>query len=318
MLISCPNCATSYGVSAASLGAEGRSVKCVRCQEVWFATPSAEQPAAAAEAGMATAAAASAQYRRTGPAAPAEPPVEDLATGEDAAGIDPNLAARAAERRHVTFDDPTPLEGDAPAFAADEPARLDTYDAPPLAPDSEDAPALTVAHTPVEDIESIAARRTQRAQVKRQRWRLRSAIATVIVTLFAANAVLLGWRTDVVRLMPQTASLFAAIGLPVNLRGIALVDVTTAMEASEGVPVLLVKGRMTNITRQPREIPRLRFAMRNAAGNEVYAWTSLPAKRTLAPGEAEPFETRLASPPADGQAVVVRFFTRRDVIGGAD
>jgi hypothetical protein len=121
----------------------------------------------------------------------------------------------------------------------------------------------------------------------------------------------------VVRLMPQTASLFAAIGLPVNLRGIAFSDVTTATEASEGVPVLLVKGHITNITRQPREVPRLRFAMRNAAGNEVYAWTSLPAKTMLAPGEAESFETRLASPPADGQAVVVRFFTRRDIVGGA-
>jgi hypothetical protein len=101
------------------------------------------------------------------------------------------------------------------------------------------------------------------------------------------------------------------------LRGIALSDVTTATETSEGVHVLLVRGNITNISRQPREVPRLRFAMRNAAGSEVYAWTSLPAKTTLAPGEAEPFETRLASPPADGQAVVVRFFARRDIVRGA-
>jgi hypothetical protein len=177
--------------------------------------------------------------------------------------------------------------------------------------------AISAAHGPGEDIESIAARRTRRAKGKREGGRLRPSVATVIVALFAANAVLLGWRTDVVRLMPQTASLFAAIGLPVNLRGVAFSDVTTATEASEGVPVLLVKGRITNIAHQPREVPRLRFAMRNAAGNEVYAWTSMPAKAALAPGEAESFETRLASPPADGQAVVVRFFTRRDIVGDA-
>jgi predicted Zn finger-like uncharacterized protein len=321
MLISCPNCATSYDVSAASLGAEGRSVKCVRCQEVWFATPSAEPSAAegAMVGNMASAAAASAQYRRAGPVTSAEPEpaVDDVAARDDASAIDPNLAARAAGRQHVTYDDPPPLGEDMPAVAADDPARIDVADAPPLAPDAGNDAAAAAARAPGEDIESIAARRAQRAQGKRERRRMRPALATVIVALLAANVVLLGWRTDVVRLMPQTASLFAAIGLPVNLRGIAFSEVTTATEASEGVPVLLVKGRITNITRQPREVPRLRFAVRNAGGNEVYAWTSLPAKTMLAPGEAEPFETRLASPPADGRAVVVRFFTRRDIVGGA-
>jgi hypothetical protein len=138
-----------------------------------------------------------------------------------------------------------------------------------------------------------------------------------IVVLIAVNGVLLGWRTDVVRLMPQTAPLFAAIGLSVNLRGLAFDDVKTSIEASENVPVLLVKGKITNISRVPREVTRLRFAMRNAAGNEVYTWTSLPAKSVLPPGESESFETRLASPPADGQFVVVRFFTRRDLVAGA-
>src|SRR5215475_12264968 len=37
MLIVCPNCATSYRVEPSSLGATGRSVRCVRCRNVWFA-----------------------------------------------------------------------------------------------------------------------------------------------------------------------------------------------------------------------------------------------------------------------------------------
>src|ERR1700693_1128498 len=104
MLISCPNCATSYDVSAASLG-EGRSVRCVRCQEVWFATPS-EAPIA--EAGTAIAAAASAQYQRGASAAPApepEAPVDEFAA-DDVSDVDPNLAARAADRGPCEDDDP--------------------------------------------------------------------------------------------------------------------------------------------------------------------------------------------------------------------
>jgi hypothetical protein len=138
----------------------------------------------------------------------------------------------------------------------------------------------------------------------------------VIVFLLAVNIAIVGWRSDVVRSMPQTASLFAAIGLPVNLRGLALTEVTTTKEGRDGVPVLLVQGTITNLTKQSHDVPRLRFAMRNASGAEVYSWTTLPTRSILGPGDSEPFQTRLASPPADGRKVVVRFFNRNDAIGG--
>ena len=38
MLIACPNCTTSYDLDPSSLGRTGRSVRCVRCRQVWFAT----------------------------------------------------------------------------------------------------------------------------------------------------------------------------------------------------------------------------------------------------------------------------------------
>ena len=42
MLIDCTNCATSYQVDASSIGAHGRSVRCLRCRNVWFAEPQPE------------------------------------------------------------------------------------------------------------------------------------------------------------------------------------------------------------------------------------------------------------------------------------
>src|SRR6516165_5502878 len=47
MLIVCPNCATSYQVDIASLGSTGRSVRCVRCRNVWFARDPSALPAIA-------------------------------------------------------------------------------------------------------------------------------------------------------------------------------------------------------------------------------------------------------------------------------
>jgi predicted Zn finger-like uncharacterized protein len=318
MRIVCPSCQTSYQVSAASLGAEGRQVRCVRCKDVWHATPvedDADQPAPE-PAGM-SAAAASAQYRRgagAGATAPSGPAADDDPWGQaaeadgDDASVDPNLAARAADRSTVRFEDPPAIEADASAAGWDA-AALAAHDAPPLAPAAEQHP------TP-ENIESFAARRARRERLRNQPKSRVPRPGTIIVTLLAVFAALIGWRSDVVRVMPGTASLFAAIGLPVNLRGLAFSDITTTKESHDGATILVVQGTITNISKQPRDVPRIRLSMKNAKGAEVYTWTSLPERTTLAPGDSQPFQTRLASPPPEGLVVEVRFFNRRDIARG--
>jgi predicted Zn finger-like uncharacterized protein len=301
MLIVCPNCETSYDVSAASLGAEGRQVRCVRCREVWFATPAAESSPAAAATGAVDALAAAAADGGGADAAAADAPMDEDPAPEPASDEDlANLAVRAAGR----------AAADA-AFGRDPAAdaALASHDSPPLAPDAGGLPG------PPHDIETVAARRARRAARKAQA-KPRRRLAIIIVPLVAAHIALVGWRSDVVRSMPGTGRLFAAIGLGVNLRGIAITDVTTTKEANESVSVLVVQGVIANVSRQPHEIPRLRLALRNAAGSEVYSWTALPERATLGPGDSEPFQTRLASPPAEARDLVVRFFTRRDLAGG--
>jgi hypothetical protein len=127
---------------------------------------------------------------------------------------------------------------------------------------------------------------------------------------------LAAWRTDIVRHAPQTAKLFEAVGLPVNLRGLVFEDVRLSEETQDGVPVLVIDGAIANIVGRTVEVPRLRLALRSGAGVEVYAWTALPSKPSLNPGEKLPFRSRLASPPADAKDVVVRFFHRRDLVAG--
>ncbi len=69
---------------------------------------------------------------------------------------------------------------------------------------------------------------------------------SAILTLVALNLMLIGWRSNVVRWLPQTASLYAAIGLPVNLRGLIFANVTTERETHDGVEVLVVQGSIVN------------------------------------------------------------------------
>jgi predicted Zn finger-like uncharacterized protein len=294
MMIVCPSCATGYRIELESLGEKGRQVRCARCRTVWLATADSAVAAEMLDADMAGA-------------------------GHDAS---PTARATMPQRGNAGQDFP---EGEwsagesSDANREDEPA--DIAQAPPLVPAPETSAPGDAAASPIagEDIETIAARRARAAYrpAKASRFKLsRPRLPTIILMLAATLAALILWRTPIVRLLPQTASLFAAVGLPVNVRGLSFEDLKALHEIQDGMPVLVVEGTIVNVTRAIVEVPRLRFALRNSLAQEVYAWTALPARSTLGPGEALAFRTRLASPPADGRDVAVRFFTRHDLITG--
>jgi predicted Zn finger-like uncharacterized protein len=291
MLIVCPNCATSYQVETSSLGATGRSVRCVRCRKVWFA------------ANTEAMAAISLSHQ------------QDLAllahagdTGADTGGEPPREPAPTA---------PTAEAEPQPELDRDDrgPSPLPVEDAPALVPSGDPEPAPAAAE-PTVDIETVAARRIRRPKPKpKTRWPV-PGWATAITLLVAINIALLGFRADIVRLMPQTAAAYAAIGLEVNLRGLVFTELVTRKDTQDGTPMLVVEGIIKSASKQPINVPRLRFAVRNAKGHEIYNWTAQPVRNTLAPGASMPFRSRLASPPPDAHAVLVRFFNRHDTIAG--
>lgn len=281
MLIVCPSCATSYEIGAAALGESGRSVKCAHCKSTWFATPAAALAAAEAAADRAP--------RADDAAEPAHSAFDELAVpGSRLEELTPDEAPSIAPAQLPPAPQPAPIEAEAP-----------------------DAP---------QGIETVAARRARRLQAERMnRPGLARRLASAPVAIFVLLVVIAGLlqaRDKVVRHVPQMASLFAAIGMPVNLRGLVFNEVVSRVETSEGVPVLIIEGVIVNVTTKTLDVPRLRFSLRNAAGHEVYAWSSQPPKPTVGSGNGLAFRTRLASPPSDGKDVIVRFFTRRDVTAG--
>ena len=133
----------------------------------------------------------------------------------------------------------------------------------------------------------------------------------------ALAVALLVWRTDMVRLMPQTAGFFKMVGLDVNLRGVSFKDVKVSTETVEGNLVLVIEGAIVGDTRKSVDLPRLRFSVRDAQGAEIYAWNTVLEQARLRPGERIHFKSRLASPPAEGRNIDIRFFNRRDIAGGS-
>jgi len=320
MLITCPNCATSYQVKSEAFGQSGRKVRCARCRREWFAILSAIPPPPGQ---MPTLASPPTQADATGRsedvAAPAAPAAPSVTHGAEP----PSEPAPASAPDHA--DPASPAEAAvetaaAPAPEPELPAPLPAADAAGTA-----APAGT-------DIETLAARRygTVGRALRRPlpvlaRLRGRTGrgilalpvLPTIIVAQLIAIGRMVWWRNDIVRAMPPSASLFRLIGLSVNLRGLAFADLRATQEAHDGVAVLVIEGTIENVTGSAITVPRLRFALRNGARSELMSWTAPPEQGTLGAGEALPFRSRLAAPPANGSDVLVRFLTRADLSNGA-
>jgi predicted Zn finger-like uncharacterized protein len=321
MLIVCPNCGTSYGVAMASLRpASGwtRKLRCHRCRWVWQAQLS--------------------DTDKLKVAADQVPPVRRAMAAIAQGATDAARSARSALPR---------LRRATAVLAEELEAGRNSTDRAPSPPASVHAePAgARQAGTPVTiplvaGIAAIVARvvgavrrqhRAWRRSWQLSRWRswwlsLRiswrqswwlwrpslSRLQRIVLALALTDAAIIGERADLVWAMPQTASFFAALGLPVNLRGVHFDRLTATAERRDGEPVLIVQGAIGNSTTESADVPDLRFSIRNAEHQEIYSWTAAPGRGRLSAGRKLVFRSELILPPADTRDVVVRFVDRDD------
>lgn len=329
MLIVCPSCATSYMIDQASFGPAGRTVRCARCKVTWVAGEPKSTPDVTAfvDSVIADAGAQSTPLARTEaappPTAAAPPPPSAQAAAADVGAEDSeSITATDSKAPPVEPPPPEPALAETPATEpaealAPEPEPAMIADAPSLVPpiEHEPLPDAANAEPDSEDAESFDARR-QRLQGRRKQLLRSSRWTAIILVLIAFNVALLGARKDVVRYLPQTASLFAAIGLPVNLRNLKFENVRISKETQDGINNLIVEGAIVSEAGKPVEVPRLRFAARNSTGQEVYTWTMPPPRSILGPGERLEFRSQIPAPPADASDVMVRFLIAQDVAAG--
>ena len=288
--IVCPHCTTSYAINLATLGTTGRTVRCSRCKETWLAQPEDAIEMAAAVPAMAG----------------SSPPA-----GSDAAAEWEAMAREAEGQEAPVVDSPSisagwPDEGEPSHQGGDS-------DWPSVArQDAEDH-----EETPITTHRQRLARLFRLPALPRIPFVPIVGLPTACAAMGALILALMIWRTDVVRLLPQTATFYKMVGLDVNLRGLAFKDIKVSNEIVDGKPVLVIEGVITGETKKPVELPRLRFSVRDAQGTEIYAWNAVLEQPVLKPGERAYFKSRLASPPPEGRNIDVRFFNKRDLAGHA-
>lgn len=289
MHIVCPHCTTSYAINLATLGDAGRTVRCSRCKEVWLARPEDAVEVAA--------------------------PVPAMAAASQSAEADAAAQWEAMAREETAEQDTPHVES--PSISADWPGESGTR----TSEGDWTSSARDVGHDREDEKPkraSIFSRLFRRPSLPRIiPERLAIGLPTLCLAMGALVIAMLFWRSDVVRLLPQTAAFYKLIGLDVNLRGLAFKDLKITNETVEGKPVLVIEGMIVGAGRKPVELPRLRFSVRDGQGSEIYAWNAVLEQTALKPGETAWFKSRLASPPAEGRHIDIRFFNKRDLTGRA-
>ncbi len=305
-------------------------MRCARCRAVWHAEPTRSDLLVAAADALGPNLSEKAPGRSEVPQAGEAPNPAAPFGSSEVSLADYRHDAAGDMRQSLDSGAEEPSDPVEPALALDssldsEPGPGDPagVEAPPLAPSDLDAAPLldvqaddpdSLAHAP-DHIETAAANPAFPRPVRRHQsgWSL-SRLQIAMVVLVILDCVVIGWRKDIVRILPQTASFYRLLGLSVNLRGLTFEDVATSTEVHDGVPILVVEGNIVNRTGTMADVPRLKMAVRNSATQEIYSWTAAPPRATLPGGEAIGFRTRLASPPPESHDVVVRFVTRRDIV----
>jgi predicted Zn finger-like uncharacterized protein len=305
MFIQCPACSTRYEMPDGSLKAEGRKVRCASCKEVWNAKPDVviEQPqlkAAISEPVEAANARINLKVERTTDDDWAAPNEDELDNSQD--DIDALFDTPSAEEFGGGIVDEPPLVS-VPVKPPTRMAALKNWMS------ARRSKKVSKPVTP----KTVSGSKIASSKTKTNKFPKAASIAAVLFLGLGASLV---YRENVVSALPQSAKLYQLVGLPVNLRGVVIQNVTSRISLEQGNPELTVEGEITNVTRHTAKLSRLRFAIRSDNGREIYSWKASADKPVLEPGESMKFRRKLSGPPEEGHDVLVRFEAKGDMVAG--
>ncbi|MBV8848599.1 MAG: hypothetical protein JOZ16_03335 [Methylobacteriaceae bacterium] len=134
-----------------------------------------------------------------------------------------------------------------------------------------------------------------------------SPVLATLLAVIVGSMSLAGLKEQAVRAVPATAALYAAAGMPVNIRGLEFRGVTSRVSAENTQRLLKVRGEIANLRPGVNAVPPIEIVVQGEDGRALYRWTASAAKPKLGENETIAFETRLVAPPEAGRNVKIRF-----------
>ena len=129
-----------------------------------------------------------------------------------------------------------------------------------------------------------------------------------VVLILLIGALIVGaivGRDQIVALWPQAAPYYDMVGLKTQPLGAGL-DIAN-ITSTRNADGLIVEGDVSNKTGAPRNVPRLRVALRDGSQKELVFKIIEPPRERLLPGETSHFVVAFLPAPDGAVGVVVTF-----------
>jgi len=298
VVIVCPHCSTRYQVPGETVGSKGRQVQCAHCGKTWqaFAEKVIERTPAP------------------------EPPAPVVTSRTAARDPDRMFDAKAEAELDAAFEAEQRAAAEEPEVAAPAPAIAEQVRSieeikAAIAPKPQDpavAPAKAVdpqaekkRKKAFDDRQSSLSRQLPLARVRRI---LRLTGLCTLVLLIGSG---FSFRTDIVRLFPDLAGTYEALGLGVNTVGLEFRDVKTLLALRRGSDLMQVDARIYSVAPGATDVPPVVVTLLNAENVPLYEWSVAPSVPVLQPGEVVDFSTQVTAPPPGATKVRLTFASGR-------
>jgi predicted Zn finger-like uncharacterized protein len=269
LIITCPNCRTSYRVASDALSAAGRQVQCASCAELWVATPSFPEPQV--------------QF-------------------DDPDPDDDELEFRADDDTLFTETDETMLDV---AFVEQERGeKPKSPTGPPMRRPRDHGIDGKRVRERTDDLVKRRNSMIRKLPMARFRRAARVALALILVLVLVAAVA---YRTEIVRLYPEMNGIYRVVGLGTNVIGLDIGELNTLRTTRDGNPAIVVSAKISNITNRLAFVPNVLVSLLGADRRVIYEWSVTPSVRNILPGDVMSIDTQLTSPPAGVETVQLSF-----------
>jgi predicted Zn finger-like uncharacterized protein len=127
-----------------------------------------------------------------------------------------------------------------------------------------------------------------------------------LVVLVAASAVI--GRNEIVAAFPASEAVYRTLGLPLTVQlGLQFADVTSRRLSEGGIAVLVVEGKIVNLSEQDRTVPPIRMTLLDGGGRQLQEELLEAEHGMLSGGGETSFSGRIVNPADQAQNFSLTF-----------
>lgn len=267
IVITCPDCSTRYKATTASIGDEGRPVRCVKCGATWFV--------------------------------PAPDAIDTLMAGADAMALADDIAETQSPPVTAVPDTPdAPPPSGAPETGIDGPAAPDT--APRVTPKTEFGPVPTAALSrpaPPVGADVMMRDHVDREKLARRQRTIRFIWAIALILVILAAIIAYFNRQEIVNRIPQMASVYEKVGITVRVGGLEIDPPQARTVMVDGFAVIRVESVVRNLTRETKTVPLIELTLHDIDGASLIQWYVEPDPPRIEGRGRLVFTSEISDPP---------------------